>query len=289
MTINTLPIETNQLQQLSSRVFRLTAPNPGIMTGPGTNTYIVKMGPNETLVIDPGPALTSHITSIKAALNSIGGSLRWIFCTHSHKDHSPAANELKQRCGGIIVGMLPKTNVNQDQSFSPDQIWQHQNTLNCENSTLEVVHTPGHASNHLCYYLREEKLLFTGDHIMEGSTVVISPPDGNMTQYIDSLRNVMKLELSHLAPAHGGIINEPHLAIKKLIKHRQLREAKALRMLKQWGPNTIEGLTTHVYDDVPEARHPIATHSLLAHLEKLNTEGKALLLGNHWKISENTL
>ncbi len=279
-----MPIVAGELNQLSSRVFRITAPNPGIMTGPGTNTYLIRMNPKQTLVIDPGPAIDSHIDAIQRAVERIGGSLQWILCTHSHLDHSPAAPCVKQRCGGIIVGQQPRETANQDTSFAPDQTWRHQQVLNTENTSLTTIHTPGHASNHLCFYLAEEQLLFTGDHIMEGSTVVISPPDGNMAEYIESLRYLTRLQLTRLAPAHGNLIEDPQQAIQKLIKHRLQRESKVLRVLKEITPATLEQLTARVYDDVPEILLPVAQHSLTAHLEKLRVEGKVNLNGVLWTL-----
>jgi len=148
-----------------------------------------------------------------------------------------------------------------------------------------VVHTPGHASNHLCYLLEEEKLLFTGDHIMQGSTVVINPPDGNMQAYFDALRSLLEEDLDWLAPGHGFLIDHPHRAVRKLLAHRQTREDKVLRALRNTGNATLAALLPLVYDDVPAERHATAARSLYAHVEKLAAEGKVVVDGEVWRAA----
>jgi len=258
---------------LSALIRRITAPNPGIMTGPGTNTYIV--GKGEWAVIDPGPAIDSHIDAILQAAASAHAIIRWILCTHTHMDHSPAAGALREATGATLVGMPPATSRSQDTSFAPDQAWQQGDYIQCADFTLKAVHTPGHASNHLCFYLPEETVLFTGDHIMEGSTVVITPPDGDMKDYLDSLEKLKALELSRLAPAHGEMMEHPLDVIEGLIQHRLMREAKVVAGLQATGPTDLEQLTPVVYNDVPEYLHAIARFSLLAHLCKLEKDGIA--------------
>ena len=264
-------IVPGRVVKLSDRVRRLTAPNPGFMTGPGTNSYLV--GDGETLaVIDPGPEDALHI---EALLRETGGQVRYILATHTHMDHSPAAQRLKELTGAEVLGMPAPPHARQDQAFAPDRVLRHGERIAVGNATLRVVHTPGHASNHLCYLLEEEKMLFTGDHIMQGSTVVINPPDGNMLAYFTALRALLEEDLDWLAPGHGFLIDQPHRAVRRLLAHRQTREDKVLRALRQAGSVTPEAMVPLVYDDVPAERHAMAARSLLAHLEKLEAEGKA--------------
>jgi glyoxylase-like metal-dependent hydrolase (beta-lactamase superfamily II)/8-oxo-dGTP pyrophosphatase MutT (NUDIX family) len=265
--------------QLSERVRRLTAPNPGYMTGPGTNSYLV--GDADTLaIIDPGPDDLQHV---EALLREAGATLRYILATHTHMDHSPAARRLKELTGAEVLGMPPPPYARQDQDFAPDRVLRHGDRIAVGNATLRVVHTPGHASNHLCYLLEEEKLLFTGDHIMQGSTVVINPPDGNMQAYFDALRALLDEDLEWLAPGHGFLIDHPHRAVRRLLAHRKTREDKVLRALCDVGSATLDALLPLVYDDVPAERHAMAARSLYAHLEKLAAEGKVVVEGETWR------
>lgn len=266
---------------LTHNVRRITAPNPGIMTGPGTNTYLV--GSNELALIDPGPEIESHIAAIMKTVQDMHSTLRWILCTHTHVDHSPGANKLRELTGAIVVGM-PTEASNSDAHFRPDQCWQDGDFVEAHDFTLKAVHTPGHASNHLCFYLEQDQLLFTGDHIMEGSTVVIAPPDGDMKEYLESLERLKSIPLQTLAPAHGDLIKQPLDVIEGLIEHRLMRENKVLDGLKAMGPASIEQLTPTVYDDVPSFLHPIARYSLQAHLEKLLKDQKATELNDQWQL-----
>lgn len=255
---------------LSSRVRRITAPNPGMMTGPGTNTYLLGDAATGIAVIDPGPAIDSHIDAI---LHS--GPIRWILCTHTHLDHSPAAAALKARTGATTFGMLARYPERQDPTFSPDVHLVHGERIVAAGCTLRVLHTPGHASNQLCYLLEEEKLLFTGDHIMQGSTVVINPPDGDMCAYLDSLGALLAEDVAYVAPGHGFLMERLPEVVDRLLIHRRDRENKVMHALRALGPATVEELVPKAYDDTPQQRHGIAARSLLAHLLKLEAEGRA--------------
>jgi glyoxylase-like metal-dependent hydrolase (beta-lactamase superfamily II)/8-oxo-dGTP pyrophosphatase MutT (NUDIX family) len=269
--------------QLSARVRRLTAPNPGYMTGPGTNSYLV--GDGGTLaIIDPGPDDAQHVEALLREIGA-GASLRYILATHTHMDHSPAARRLKELTGAEVLGMPPPPHARQDQDFAPDRVLRHGERIALGHATLRVVHTPGHASNHLCYLLEEEKLLFTGDHIMQGSTVVINPPDGNMQAYFDALGALLHEDLEWLAPGHGFLIDHPDRAVRRLLAHRQAREDKVLRALRGVGSATQDMLLPLVYDDVPAERLAMAARSLFAHLEKLAAEGKAAVEGEVWRAA----
>ena len=255
-------------KRLDRLVTRLTAPNPGVMTGPGTNTYLV--GEHEIAVIDPGPAIDVHVDAI---LGAAAGRIRWILCTHTHVDHSPAAALLKARTGASVIGRPRPEHGNQDHTFAPDRIPEHCERLELGALTLRALHTPGHASNHLCYLLEDTRMLFTGDHVMQGSTVVINPPDGDMRAYLASLERLLAEDAAILAPGHGYLIGGPHKEVKRLIAHRLAREAKITAALARLGSPTLEEMLPVVYDDVHPRIHPVAARSLTAHLQKLTADG----------------
>lgn len=258
-------------------IVRITAPNPGVMTGPGTNSYIV--GDRELVLVDPGPEIEAHIAALAAA---VGERLRWIVCTHTHLDHSPAARALKAATGARIAGRVTAQDGRQDAGFSPDRALEDGDTVRVEGVTLRALRTPGHASNHVCYLFEEQKLLFTGDHIMQGSTVVISPPDGDMQAYFASLEKLFSYELAILAPGHGRLIHTPHEEVRRLIAHRLKREQKVFDALAKKSPATLDELVPVAYDDVPEKLFPVARRSLHAHLVKLAREGRAREAGERW-------
>jgi glyoxylase-like metal-dependent hydrolase (beta-lactamase superfamily II)/8-oxo-dGTP pyrophosphatase MutT (NUDIX family) len=269
--------------QLSPRVWRVTAPNAGMMTGPGTNTYLV--GDPQTgrwHVIDPGPADAQHLEAVRAAAP---GPIAGILVTHTHVDHSPGAAALAERTGAPVMGRIADHPHGQDSSFQPQQVLEHGQTLTLgPSTTLHVIHTPGHASNHLCYLLAEERLLFTGDHVMQGSTVVINPPDGDMAAYLKALNGLLDLELDWLAPGHGFLVARPHQVIRALIRHRLGREDKVLRALQALQPASVESLVPLAYADTPAHLHRLAARSLLAHLGKLEQDGRAWAREGLWSL-----
>jgi glyoxylase-like metal-dependent hydrolase (beta-lactamase superfamily II)/8-oxo-dGTP pyrophosphatase MutT (NUDIX family) len=268
--------------RLSDKVIRITAPNPGPMTGPGTNTYLVGDGEAWT-VIDPGPESEPHLQALLAALRDVGGRIERILVTHTHRDHSPGAPALALATGAPVWGRRALHSMGQDLTFAPMHEPQHGDRIAVgRGATLRVIHTPGHASNHLCYLLEEEKLLFTGDQVMQGSTVVINPPDGDMAAYLLSLQQLLDEDLQWLAPGHGFLVAAPHDVVRGLIAHRLKREAKVLSSLRAAGPSRVEALLPQVYDDVPTALHPVAQRSLLAHLLKLQAEGQARCENEAW-------
>jgi glyoxylase-like metal-dependent hydrolase (beta-lactamase superfamily II) len=273
-------IVPGRVVQLTDRVRRVTAPNPSMMTGPGTNTYLVGDPAGDVAVIDPGPLNDVHLEALLAAG---GGRIRWILATHTHPDHSPNVVALKDQTGAEVLGMPAPEGQHQDQSFRPDRLLADGDRLTLPGAVLKAVHTPGHASNHLCYLLEEERLLFTGDHVMQGSTVVINPPDGDMVAYIESLRRLQGTGIDWFAPGHGFLIGAPDEMIELLVRHRLVREYKALAAVKSLGAGTLEALTPVVYDDVPEFKHPWAARSLLAHLVKLGREGAIAETNGVWR------
>jgi glyoxylase-like metal-dependent hydrolase (beta-lactamase superfamily II)/8-oxo-dGTP pyrophosphatase MutT (NUDIX family) len=304
-------IEAGAAVRLSPRVIRVTAPNGGMMTGPGTNTYLVGPGPGAAhaadanadadadadvgadadadadagawAVIDPGPADPAHVSAILAAAP---GPIRWILVTHTHLDHSPAALALREATGAAVWGRRPDHTHGQDGTFAPDRVLAGGERLAlAPGTTLRAIHTPGHASNHLCYLLEEERTLFTGDHVMQGSTVVIAPPDGDMAAYLGSLRSLLHDEVAAidwLAPGHGFLIAEPARAMQALVDHRLKRERKVLAALQAHDGATADVLLAHVYDDVPVALHRPALRSLNAHLQKLEQDGTARHVEGRW-------
>jgi glyoxylase-like metal-dependent hydrolase (beta-lactamase superfamily II) len=267
---------------LAPGVRRVLAPNPGLMTGPGTNTYL--LGASELAVIDPGPAIESHVDAIVAVA---GGPIRWILVTHTHPDHSPGAAALARKTGAALIGQPAAAGPHQDGSFQPGRIPRDGETITMPEFALEAIHTPGHASNHTCYRHVSLKWLFTGDHIIDGSTVVIDPSDGNMAHYLESLERLKQFDIAAIAPGHGSVIEHPRDAIDWLIDHRLQREAKVVAALAAHPGSTLAALVHAVYDDVDAALHPLAERSLLAHLEKLRAESSATFYGNRWwPISE---
>ncbi len=255
-------------RRLDRYVTRILAPNPGVMTGPGTNTYLV--GEEELAVIDPGPEDPSHLQAI---LQAGAGRIRWILCSHTHVDHAAGAASISKATGAPIAAM-PAPRTEHDVDLALDRPLHDGEVIHIGGVSIRALATPGHASNQICFLLEDTRMLFTGDHIMQGSTVVIWPPDGNMAAYLRSLRQLATLELAILAPGHGYLIGDPRLAIDRLIQHRLARENKVRRALRNaGGTTTLNALLPPVYDDVAPALYPFAVRSLEAHLEKLVEDG----------------
>lgn len=262
---------------LAPGIRRLLAPNPSMMTGPGTNTYL--FGEREIAVVDPGPAMRKHIDAI---LDYAGAPIRWILATHTHPDHSPGVALLGQRSAAEILGRPAPGGTRQDPSFRPTRLLEDGDALVTDEFRLEAVHTPGHASNHLCYLHTPSNWIVTGDHVIDGSTVVIDPPDGDMRDYLASLEKLRDRRPDALLPGHGDRIDDPPRAIEWIIAHRLEREAKVVAALAG-NPGLGTGdLVAHVYAEVPAALHGLAERSLLAHLEKLAVDGRARPEAARW-------
>jgi recombination protein RecT len=278
---------------LLKNVLRLTCPNPGMMTGAGTNTYIIAGRASadadaaivEYAVIDPGPTDRAHVERIAAV---VGQKLKYILCTHAHLDHSPGAAYLQELTGAPILGRewLPSSFGKPGYGdFTPDRQVQHGDRFSVGHTTLRAVHTPGHASNHLCFVMEEDGLLISGDHINNGSTVVINPPDGNMKAYLDALDLLAKEPVDFILPAHGWVLAPAQEAIAHLKTHRLGREDKVFKALQSASPSSISELLPKVYADVAPALFPVAERSLLAHLEKLVEDGKIALKGDLYSVN----
>jgi glyoxylase-like metal-dependent hydrolase (beta-lactamase superfamily II) len=265
---------------LGDALWRIVAGNAGLMTGPGTNSYV--FGAGERTVIDPGPDDERHLDAILTA----GANIRWILATHTHRDHSPLVEKLARLSGAQVIGMPPPRDGRQDESFKPDHIPADGEVLKLGDSTVVAIHTPGHASNCVCYLLERERLLFTGDHVLEGVSPVILPPDGDMGAYIASLDKLMPLDFERIAPGHGAVMPRAKRVITALRAHRIFREDKVLRRLAVLHEATIAALTPLVYDDVPADRHAWARLTLEAHLIKLLREGRVVEQGGNWRPTQ---
>jgi glyoxylase-like metal-dependent hydrolase (beta-lactamase superfamily II) len=276
------PLSSGQLDAIAPNVRRLVANNPGFMTGPGTNTYL--LGRERHVVIDPGPADPKHLDRIIAETN---GAVDSVLVTHTHADHSPGALLLAAKTGATLLGRPAPGDGRQDLSFTPQRVLEDGDEIRVDDLRLRALHTPGHASNHVCYLL-DGGLLFTGDHLMQGSTVVIAPPDGDMSEYLQSLERLKREPVSRLAPGHGLTIEDAQAEINRIIAHRLQREAKVFERLQQFGKGTIDDLVTRVYDDVDPRLHPLAKSSLLAHLQKLERDGRARFEGSRWSTNSES-
>ncbi len=269
-----------KLTQLADGVWRVLAPNPSVMTGPGTNSYLI--GKTSLTLLDAGPASEQHITALKAAIKAIGLPLSHLICTHSHKDHSPAAailaDDFQVPCWGAPVVDDP----HQDRRWQPDRSLDDNETVNLGGMRIKAIATPGHVANHLCYLLEDSHWLFSGDHLINGSTVVIIPPAGSMGDYIRSLKRLQQEQIEVMAPGHGDLICDPGTLITQTLSHRYAREAKVIDALNHAPASTAVELVPAVYQDVAKQLYPLAALSLKAHLIKLAEEGLAFTEGDKW-------
>jgi glyoxylase-like metal-dependent hydrolase (beta-lactamase superfamily II) len=265
---------------LAAGVRRVTAANPGVMTGAGTNTYL--LGKRDVAVVDPGPDMPEHVDTILAAIEQGGGRLARIFATHTHMDHSPATASLLRHRKVEVIGALAGDQMFQDASFCPDIECSHDQVFDGPEYSLRAIATPGHVSNHYCFLEQNSGFLMTGDHIMNGSTVVIIPPSGDMAAYINSLKILLDYPLTHLAPGHGDIMENPAAVVQWLVDHRLQREARVLAVLQARHEASVDELVLEVYSDVPVEIHPVAKLSLLAHLIKLEQEHRAVQNNRRW-------
>ncbi|RVT40678.1 MBL fold metallo-hydrolase [Sphingobium algorifonticola] len=273
--ITSLP--TGVLMPLSPLVSRVLAPNPSPFTFTGTQSYFV--GQTELAVIDPGPADPAHIAALMHGI--AGRPVTAILCTHTHRDHSPAARPLAAATGAPVIGCAPLTLEDDgpradaafDPDYAPDHVLADGDRVAGSGWTLEAVATPGHTSNHLCFALLEEHALFTGDHVMGWSTTVVSPPDGNMADYMRSMQRLIDRDDLVYYPAHGDAVEKPQRLARSMMGHRRHREGQILRHLESGGSVAIADMVADMYRGVDPRLHPAAGRSVLAHLLDLQTRG----------------
>ncbi|WP_416547497.1 MBL fold metallo-hydrolase [Limnohabitans sp. DCL3] len=275
--------KSDQPVPLLKNVQRLTAPNPGVMTGPGTNSYLVGDPNTGYIAIDPGPADEAHLQRLWRAA---GGQIKAIVCTHSHPDHSPGAAPLQALCPHKppILGLASKATSRANSRFTPDReladgeqlVLQGMGIEGEVTHTLRVVHTPGHAANHLCLVLEEDGLLLSGDHVLNGSTTVIDPPDGHMGDYLDSLDKLACAceagNIEFILPAHGHVLGFAQQAITHLKAHRLKREAKIAAAMQAQPQGSLQEWVEKAYDDVPPRLWPVAARSLQAHVDHIREQ-----------------
>ncbi|MCX7251530.1 MAG: MBL fold metallo-hydrolase, partial [Burkholderiales bacterium] len=284
--LHRLDWQSEQAVGLLRNVQRLTAANPGFMTGPGTNSYLVGDPATGHVAIDPGPDLPEHIERLWRAA---GGDIRAIVCTHSHPDHSPGAVRLQQlveqtgRPKPPILGLGSGPHSRHDSQFTPErELADGERLLLCgpageTRHALRVLHTPGHAANHLCLLLEEDGLLFSGDHVLNGSTTVVAPPDGNMDDYLDSLDRLLaacaEWQVDFILPAHGHVLGHAAQVIERLKAHRLAREAKVAAAMRALPDGQLDDWVRLAYDDAPERLWPVAKLSLQAHVQRIESLG----------------
>ena len=285
------PWPTGLADPVEELVLRVLAPNPSPYTYTGTQTYVVGQadGP-DCAVIDPGPNEADHIEAIMAAIGS--RDVTAIMCTHTHRDHSPAAAPLAERTGAPIVGCaplvlksdLPRADEAFDATYAPDRVLEDGEKMRGTGWTLTAVATPGHTSNHLCFALEESGVLFTGDHVMGWSTSVVIPPDGDMGDYMASLEKLMAREDRVYHSAHGAAIEKPRQLVRGMIGHRRQRENQILRLLGE-EPRAVSAFIPQMYKGLDERLIPAAEMSVTAHLLDLEKRGLAGRDGEIWRVS----
>jgi glyoxylase-like metal-dependent hydrolase (beta-lactamase superfamily II) len=265
--------------RLSALIRRVIARNPSVFTFHGTGTYIIGQG--QVAIIDPGPADPAHIAAILAAVRN--ETVSHILITHTHRDHSPGAALLKAQTGAKTYGFGPhptlesreKIEEGADRAFRPDVTIGEGDVVTGQGWTFDAVHTPGHLPNHLCFALREEQALFSGDHVMGWSTSVIAPPEGDMAEYLASLEKLLPREDRLFYPTHGPPVPEPQAFVRSFIEHRQQREAAILACLKR-DNGRIPQIVAEIYRDLDPRLRPAAGRSVLAHLIKLVREDRVV-------------
>ncbi len=280
---------TGTLLQISPRIGRVLAPNPSHFTYTGTQTYLI--GTADLAVIDPGPQDEDHLAALVAAIGD--RPVRAILCTHTHRDHSPAARPLSLRTGAPVIGCAPlmleddgpRADAAFDPSYDPDRILADGEQVAGEDWTLEAVTTPGHTSNHLCFALLQENALFTGDHVMGWSTSVISPPDGDMADYMRSMQRLLDRDDAVYYPAHGAPVPNPRRLVRGMMGHRKQREGQIIRFLERNGVSEIPAMVAEMYKGIDPRLHPAAGRSVLAHLIDLDGRGVAAVTEDgRWRL-----
>ena len=282
-----MEFEYGEIQQVTPLVRRLVARNPSGYTFHGTNTYII--GHGRVSIIDPGPILGEQTSAIVKGLE--GETVENILVTHTHNDHSPGVTPLQKKVGGQVHGAIPReipttaaTAESIQYDFAPDNVLKNGSIVKGEGWTLEAIHTPGHMSNHMCFALAEEDILFTGDHIMSWNTTIVSPPDGHMGEYLKSLDLCLARSDKTYWPAHGPSISDPGPFTRAYRNHRRMREGEIRKCLDN-GCHTIPEIVGRLYKHLPEKMHGAAGRTVLAHLEYLVETGRATCDGSHMETA----
>lgn len=281
-------LPTGLAETIEPLVRRVLAGNPSAFTYTGTQTYIVGHGA-DVAVIDPGPADPDHIEAILATVGD--ARIAAIMCTHTHRDHSPAAAPLKQRTGAPVIGCAPlilsddgpRSDEAFDTTYAPDRVLADGESVSGDGWTLQAVATPGHTSNHLCLALVETGALFTGDHVMGWSTSVISPPDGDMADYMASLGKLQERSDRVYYPAHGPAVENPAQLVRGMMGHRKQRERQVLRQLEA-GPQAIPDMVPLMYKGIDQRLYGAAGRSVLAHLIDLENRRLVARQGDAWAL-----
>lgn len=293
MALPPKPWPIGACEQLEPLVRRVLAPNGSPFTFTGTQTYLVG-GQEGLAVIDPGPDIPEHLDALEAAI--AGASVVAILCTHTHRDHSPAARPLAGRTGAPIIGCAPlakdiaaegdepRTDAPFDLTYAPDRALGDGESIAGPGWTLSALATPGHTSNHLCFALEESGALFTGDHVMGWSTTVVAPPDGDMADYMASLTKLHERQDRIYYPAHGPAVEKPRQLVRGMIGHRRQRERQILRLLEQ-EEAAVEGLVPQMYKGLRRQLLPAAGQSVYAHLLDLERRGAVARSGEIWMIA----
>ena len=292
------PWPVGAVERLEPLVARVLAPNPSPYTYTGTQTYLVGDA-RGIAVIDPGPDDPAHLAALIAAIG--GAPVVAIACTHTHRDHSPAAAPLAQATGAPIIGCaaltmdddgpnsdLGRADAAFDIHYAPDRVLADGETISAPGFTLTAVATPGHTSNHLCYALAETGALFTGDHVMGWSTSVVAPPDGDMAEYMASLARLYDREDRVYYPAHGPQINRPRQLVRGMIGHRRQRERQILRLIETTA-QPIADMVPQMYRGLDPRLWPAAGRSVLAHLIDLERRGLATRAGDIWAATQEEM
>lgn len=280
------PWPTGASERLEPLVARVLAPNPSPYTYTGTQTYVVGIE-DRVAVIDPGPDDPAHLAAIEAAVGD--AAIAAIMCTHTHRDHSPAARPLAQRTGAPIVGCAPlvlddsgpRADASFDRTYEPDRVLLDGEAMTGPGWTLTAVHTPGHTSNHLCFALEESGALFTGDHVMSWSTSVVVPPDGDMAAYMASLDKLYARGDRVYYPAHGAQVDNPRQLVRGMIGHRRQRENQIVRILSE-GPRSAADFVPRMYKGLDPRLAGAAEMSVTAHLIDLERRGLAIRSEDVW-------